>query len=57
VIPQGLLSQRKGETQFSVDAAARSRIERIAMNAVMDVERSFGFDVKDVGHLETPSQR
>ncbi|MDB9958359.1 helicase-related protein [Oceanospirillaceae bacterium] len=49
VIPQGLLAQRKGETQFSVDAAARARIERIAMNAVMDVERSFGFDVKDVG--------
>jgi len=49
VIPQGLLAHRKGETQFSVDAEARSRIERIAMNAVMDVERSFGFDVKDVG--------
>ena len=49
VIPQGLLAHRKGETQFSVDAEARSRIERIAMNAVMDVEKSFGFDVKDVG--------
>lgn len=49
VIPQGLLAHRKGETQFSVDAEARSRIERIAMNAVMNVERSFGFDVKDVG--------
>ncbi|MBT0034994.1 helicase-related protein [Vibrio alginolyticus] len=49
VIPQGLLSYRKGETQFSVDAEARSRVERIAMNAVMDVERSFGFEVKDVG--------
>ena len=49
VIPQGLLSNRKGETKFSVDAEARSRVERIAMNAVMDVERSFGFEVKDVG--------
>ena len=49
VIPQGLLSHRKGETQFSVDAEARSRIERIAMNAVMEVERGFGFDVRDVG--------
>lgn len=49
VIPQGLLAHRKGETQFSVDAEARSRIERIAMNAVMDTERSFGFEVKDVG--------
>lgn len=49
VIPQGLLAYRKGETQFSVDAEARSRVERIAMNAVMDVERNFGFEVKDVG--------
>lgn len=49
VIPQGLLAQRKGETQFSVDAQARARIENIAMNAVMDAERSFGFEVKDVG--------
>lgn len=49
VIPQGLLAYRKGETQFSVDAEARSRVEHIAMNAVMDVERSFGFEVKDVG--------
>jgi len=49
VIPQGLLAHRKGETQFSVDAEARSRIERIAMNAVMDVERSFDHEVKDVG--------
>ncbi len=49
VIPQGLLSHRKGETEFSVDAEARARIERVAMNAVMDTERSFGHDVKDVG--------
>lgn len=49
VIPQGLLAQRKGEIQFSVDAEARSRVERIAMNAVMNVEQSFGFEVKDVG--------
>lgn len=49
VIPQGLLAHSKGETQFSVDAEARSRVERIAMNAVMDAERSFGFEVKDVG--------
>jgi hypothetical protein len=48
VIPQGLLAQRKGETNFCADAAARSRIEMIAMNAVMDVERDFGHEVKDV---------
>ncbi|MCY4533095.1 MAG: helicase-related protein [Gammaproteobacteria bacterium] len=48
VIPQGLLAQRKGETTFCADAAARSRIEMVAMNAVMDVERGFGYEVKDV---------
>ena len=48
VIPQGLLSQRKGEANFSPDAEARSRVEQIAMRAVMDVETGFGHDVKDV---------
>lgn len=48
VIPQGLLSARKGETQFSVDAEARARIERIAMQAVMDAEQALGNQVKDV---------
>ncbi len=48
VIPQGLLAQRKGETNFCADAAARFRIEMVAMNAVMGVERSFGCEVKDV---------
>ena len=48
VIPQGLLAQRKGETTFCADAEARSRIEMVAMNAVMNVERQFGYDVKDV---------
>lgn len=48
VIPQGLLAQRKGETTFCADAEARSRIEMVAMNAVMGVERGFGYEVKDV---------
>ena len=48
VIPQGLLAQRKGESNFCADAAARSRIERVAMNAAMDMERGFGHEVKDV---------
>jgi superfamily II DNA or RNA helicase len=48
VIPQGLLAQRKGETSFCADAVARSRIEKVAMNAVMNVERQFGYDAKDV---------
>ncbi|MGF1869693.1 helicase-related protein [Photobacterium indicum] len=49
VIPQGLLSYRKGETQFAVDALARARVEQVAMNAVMNVEKSFGYEVVDVG--------
>ena len=48
VIPLGLLAQRKGETTFCVDAEARSRIEMVAINVVMDVERSFGHEVKNV---------
>jgi len=48
VIPQGLLAQRKGEATFTADVEARSRIEQIAMQAVMEVERSFGHEVWDV---------
>ena len=49
VIPQGLLSMRKGETQFSVDAVARARVEQVAMNAEMQAELAFGHKVPDVG--------
>ncbi|WP_312263158.1 helicase-related protein [Candidatus Igneacidithiobacillus taiwanensis] len=48
VIPQGLLLQRKGEPGWTADADARSRIERIAMQAVMDAERALGHEVIDV---------
>lgn len=48
VIPQGLLAERKGETTSAVDAEARSRIERIAMQAVVDTEQAFGHEVQDV---------
>ena len=48
VIPQGLLSLRKGETQFAVDAVARARVERVAMNAVMQAEQALGHKVTDV---------
>ena len=49
VIPQGLLSLRKGETQFAVDAGARARVEKVAMDAVIQAERAFGYLVSDVG--------
>jgi len=52
VIPAGLLMQRKGVSQdvggWSADAEARVRIERIAMQAVMQAERSLGHEVIDV---------
>ena len=52
VIPAGLLMQRRGIAQeqglWSADAEARARIERIAMQAVMDAERALGHQVSDV---------
>ncbi|BCX80569.1 hypothetical protein MIT9_P0142 [Methylomarinovum caldicuralii] len=48
VIPQGLLASRKSEATFTADAEARSRIKQIAMQAVMEAERSFGHEVWDV---------
>jgi len=50
VIPQGLLSALKGEPQFAVDAQARARVERIAMNAVTKAENELGYATQDVGH-------
>ena len=48
VIPRGLLAHRKGETLLSADAEARARVEQVAMDAVMEMEKSFGHKVKDV---------
>lgn len=52
VIPAGLLAQRRGEPEsvasWTADAEARTRVEWIAMNAVMDAERALGHDVIDV---------
>lgn len=48
IIPQGLLSHRKGDSRFTVDAAARSRIEQVAMQAVTKAEQALGHQVKDV---------
>lgn len=48
VIPQGLLDQRSGSTTFTADADARARVERIAMQAVMDAEQALGHRIKDV---------
>ena len=48
VIPAGLLAQRKGEPGWSADAAARTRVEQVAMQAVMETERTLGNKVFDV---------
>ena len=53
VIPAGLLRKLRGETPpegtaFSIDPAARSRIEKLAMDAVRRVEESRGCRVVDV---------
>ncbi len=48
IIPQGLIAQRKGEPLFSVDSSARTHIEKIAMQAVIEKEKSLGNQIKDV---------
>jgi len=48
VIPLGLLMQRKGEEGWSADSESRTRIEKVAMKAVMDAERALGHQVFDV---------
>ena len=48
VIPAGLLAQRKGQPGWTADAAARARVEWIAMRVVMDAERALGHEVIDV---------
>lgn len=52
VVPMGLLRRLRGEepngTDFSVDAAARSRIEHLAMAAVRRAEEALGYRVLDV---------
>lgn len=52
VIPAGLLMQRRGVPAevggWTADAAARSRVEQLAMQAVMDAERAMGHQVIDV---------
>ncbi|MBR6471327.1 MAG: DUF3883 domain-containing protein [Victivallales bacterium] len=47
VIPQGMLNQATGMGPFCADAQARSHIEQVAMNAVMEKEHSFGHTVED----------
>lgn len=66
IIPAGLLAEvgQNTTTQFCPDAVARSRVEQLAMQAVMNAERALGNSVKDVSAdkcgwdiTSTPPQR
>jgi superfamily II DNA or RNA helicase len=48
IIPQGMLAHKKGDVSFSIDPEARSRIEAIAMQAVISAEEGLGHEVSDV---------
>ena len=48
IIPMGLIHQLKGETTTAADAASKKQVELLAMQAVMDAERSLGRMPKDV---------
>jgi len=50
VIPAGLLARLRGEPEQSVRtfAAERERVEKLAMNAVLETERRLGYIPKDV---------
>ena len=48
VIPAGLLAQRKNIPGWTDDVESRARVERMAMQTVMDVERGWGHEVFDV---------
>ena len=51
VIPAGLIAKRSGEAEgptWSADAAARARVERVAMDAVRKAEEALGHKVIDV---------
>lgn len=56
VVPAGLMRRLRGETDavpvFAADAAARSRIEHLGMNAVRRAEESRGCRVVDVSVLK-----
>jgi hypothetical protein len=54
VIPQGLLDQKKGKEipQWAVDPEARSRIEQMAMQAVIQAEKDLGFEPHDVSQAK-----
>jgi len=51
IIPAGAMTGVSAETR-TIDAAARTRVELLAMKAVMDAERALGREVDDVSALK-----
>jgi superfamily II DNA or RNA helicase len=48
VIPAGLIAQRQGKVQNCIDADAKARVEKAAMQAVTNIEESLGHQVFDL---------
>ncbi len=50
VIPQGFLDKKAGKAVplWAADPAARARVEKLAMEAVMDAEKRLGYEPEDV---------
>jgi len=50
IIPQGMLDEKKGKEvpDWAADPVARARVEQMAMQAVMDAEKTLGFEPEDV---------
>ncbi|MBZ0154913.1 MAG: DUF3883 domain-containing protein [Alphaproteobacteria bacterium] len=50
IVPAGLISRLKGVQEAEPDTFARetARIEKIAMNAIMELERQLGYEPRDV---------
>ncbi len=50
IVPIGLLNRLQGKTEATIDTFAKDkkRVEQLAMNAVMEVERKLGYEPKDV---------
>ena len=52
IVPAGLLARFRGQQGFCADAAARQRVERLAMEAVFRAEKAQGCQVKDVSAIK-----
>lgn len=54
IVPAGLLSRLKGGPEAEPDTFARetARIEKIAMDAIMELERQLGYEPRDVSALK-----